>query len=123
MKVLETYKSGDVVVIPFPYTDNIEKSKRRPAVVISGGECFNAHSGQLICAMITTGNSSIWPYDVKISEFKKAGLMNACVIRMKLFTIDQRFMQRKVGSLHEQDYHALLKSLQLVLGLPHERQT
>ena len=116
-KPSETYRPGDVIVIPFPYTDNIEKSKRRPAVVLSEGKRFNVDTGQLVCAMITSSKSSSWPYDVKITDLKAAGLVNPCVIRMKLFTIDQRFVLRRAGCLCEFDGRAVFESLRLTLGV------
>ena len=116
MKPLETYKPHDVVVIPFPFTDNIAKSKRRPAVVLSNDKPFNSQTHQLICAMITSSRAS-WPHDTLIHDLDIAGLPLSCVIRMKLFTIDQRFILRKTGSLSKRDSRALGLSLKTVLGL------
>ncbi len=111
MKHLETYKQYDVIIVPFTYTDNIEKSKRRPAVIISENKRFNLETGKLVCAMITTGKSLKWSYDIEINDLKTAGLKKPCVIRMKLFTIDKRIVIEKIGQIEKKDRHNLIESL------------
>lgn len=46
------YDAGDVVVVPFPFSDR-DAAKRRPALVCSGAE-FNNRAKHLVLAMITT---------------------------------------------------------------------
>jgi mRNA interferase MazF len=111
-----TFEAYDVIVIPFPYTDNMAQSKRRPAVVLSEKD-FNHFTGQLICAMITSAASSRWPHDIKIHDLTGAGLDKPCIIRMKLFTLDQRFVLRKAGALGPSDRHALAHSLRSALHI------
>ena len=51
---MPTYSPGDVVVVPFPFSDR-EASKRRPALVCSA-TAFNDSSHHLVLAMITTAS-------------------------------------------------------------------
>jgi mRNA interferase MazF len=109
------YSAHDVVIIPFPYTDNIGQSKRRPALVLSDAKNFNVPTGQLMCAMITSGKALKWPYDTEITNLQSAGLLKPCVIRMKLFTIDVRLVLHKAGTIGNRDRNAFLRSLKSVL--------
>jgi mRNA interferase MazF len=91
--------AGDVVVVPFPFTDS-PAAKRRPALAISQ-RGFNL-CGHVVACMITTSRSARWPGDLELDEAASAslGLPRASIVRsMKLFTIDNRLIVRKIGSL------------------------
>ena len=62
-------------------------------------------------AMITSNTANAWPLDTKISNFKAAGLPSASVVRMKLFTLDHRFVLRKAGRLGKADEKTVTKAL------------
>lgn len=55
----------DVVVVLFPFTDRAA-SKRRPALVLSDASAFNAATGQVVLAMITSAKHVGWPLDVLV---------------------------------------------------------
>jgi mRNA interferase MazF len=98
-------KPFDIVVVPFPFTDR-EATKRRPAVVISS-HGFNAASDHAVLAMVTSANQSSWPADIPVHDLASAGLSSPCVVRLKLFTLDQRLIVRKAGVLSAQDAQRL----------------
>jgi len=110
-----TLKPFDVLVVPFPCTDSAA-AKRRPALVLST-EPFQDRVGHLVLAMITSRENRGWPLDVEISDLRAAGLANASVIRMKIFTLDERFVLRKAGRLTETDRLAVSKNLRLLLPI------
>lgn len=91
--------AGDVVIVPFPFTDGPE-TKRRPALIISSSD-FNRASGHAIMAMITTADRSSWPGDVPLDRdiSNQLGLTKPCIIRMKFFTIDNRLIIKHVAPL------------------------
>lgn len=101
-----TYDAFDVVIVPFPFTDR-PISRKRPAVVLTAREPYGAATGQCVIAMITVAARSAWPFDRPIRDVVAAGLNRPCVIRMKLFTIDQRLVIGKTGSLGEQDRQSI----------------
>ncbi len=90
-----------VVVVPFPFVD-APIAKRRPALVLSNAR-FNGASGQTICAMITTAARNQWPNDHAINDIESAGLRTACVVRWKVFTLENALISRNVGSVGEAD--------------------
>lgn len=110
-----TYKPYDVLVVPFPFTDGATV-KRRPALVLSA-EPFQDRAGHLVLAMITSRENRGWPLDVGVTDLKSAGLPHASVVRMKLFTLDERFVLNKAGRLAPADRHAVQRSLRLLLPL------
>lgn len=86
----------DVVVVPFPFVDKLAE-KRRPALVLST-EAFN-RSGHSVLAMITSALHAPWPGDTLLADLERAGLHVACLVRLKLFTLDNRLIQRRTGNL------------------------
>jgi mRNA interferase MazF len=101
MPPIATYSPGDVVIVPFPFTDRAA-SKRRPALVCSSHH-FNATSKHLVLAMITSATHYDWPGDVPIRELAGTGLSAASVVRWKLFTLDRSYIIRRAGALSPPD--------------------
>lgn len=104
------YKPFDVVVVPFPFTDS-PKAKKRPALVLSQTTDFGKIIGHTILAMITSQKNEPWPLDVVIKNKKSSGLAAPSVVRMKLFTLDNRFILRKTGHLSKADQARIKQSL------------
>lgn len=106
---------NDVVVVPFPFTDR-RATKRRPALVLSAAHIFNARAGHAVMAMITTATHAPWPLDVPIVDLAAAGLPAASVVRMKLFTLDERLVLARAGRLAPRDARAVAAALRRLLG-------
>ncbi len=67
--------------------------------------------------MITSASNSDWALDVNIQDLDNAGLPAASVVRMKLFTLDDKLVIRKVGALAKQDYSAVSTALRQLLNM------
>jgi mRNA interferase MazF len=104
------YKPFDVVVVPFPFTDSAQ-TKRRPALVLSQHSNFGNQIGHSVLAMITSQKNAPWPLDCKIIDKKQSGLAAPSVVRMKLFTLDNRFLIKKIGRLSDSDQKKVKHSL------------
>jgi len=84
---MASFKQGDVVKVPFPYTDRATRQSR-PALVVSNGGLEEAHN-LLWVVMITSAENRGWPSDVAVTNLAAAGLPVASVIRgAKIATID-----------------------------------
>ena len=62
-------------------------------------------------SMITSQKNEPWPLDVHITNKKQSGLQALSVVRMKLFTLDNRFILRKIGRLSKSDQLQVKRSL------------
>ncbi len=98
---MPTYSPGDVVVVPFPFSDR-DASKRRPAPVCSS-VAFNDSSHHLVLAMITTASHKKWPGDVAIRDRAPSGLPAPSIVRWKRFTLDASLVLRRAGALSARD--------------------
>ena len=109
------YKIFDIVVVPFPFTDQ-DTDKKRPALVLSDF-MFNDATYHCVLAMITSANNPEWPLDIPISSIQKAGLSAPSKIRMKIFTLDSRLILKKIGGLSVKDQKAVKENLQKLMCL------
>ena len=103
----------DVVAVPFPFSGR-PGAKRRPALVVSNRQ-FNRAGHSVLC-MITTKAEPPWPADHTIGDLAAAGLPVPCIVRLKLFTLDNRLLEKKLGRLGNSDRTTMRDNLESVLG-------
>ena len=110
-----SFDQWTVVVVPFPFTDR-DTHKRRPALVLSDRHEFGAQTGHSVMAMITSATHVRWPLDVVLADRETAGLPAPSLVRMKLFTLDDRLVLRQLGTLGSADREATRKALDRLIG-------
>jgi mRNA interferase MazF len=93
---MEGFVKGDIVVLPFPFSD-LSESKKRPALVIAHGEY-----GDMILCQITS-KSSTGAIELKDKDFQDGTLKITSYIRpRKLFTADTSLISYKVGKIRKE---------------------
>ncbi len=106
---------GDVIVVPFPFTDQTT-IKRRPAVVISSDR-YNLERPDLILMAIT---SQLRPTptvgEVAVVQWQAAGLLRPSVIKPLITTIEATLVIRQLGALVADDQKSLRQALAAVIG-------
>jgi mRNA interferase MazF len=87
---MPSFERGDVVRVPFPYTDRSTR-QRRPALVVSAGG-IGENNGLLWVVMITSAENRPWPGDFSVGKrYAEAGLPAPSIIRpCKIATIAAR---------------------------------
>ncbi|MDO8289352.1 MAG: type II toxin-antitoxin system PemK/MazF family toxin [Parvibaculum sp.] len=112
---MPSFRQGDVVRVPFPYTDRNTR-QHRPALVVSSGGIESTH-GLLWVAMITSAENRGWSGDVAVQDLKRAKLPVASIIRTaKLATIEAQDAE-KLGTLKPANLAAVLTEIKSELGL------
>lgn len=109
------YDLGEIVAVPFPFTDRAMQ-KRRPTLVLSK-KSFNDQHSHVILAMVTSAKNTSWTSDIAITDQKSTGLPSPSVVRMKLFTLDSRLIIARLGKLSKADKAAVSKRFATILGL------
>jgi mRNA interferase MazF len=109
------YQKGDIVLLPFPFTD-LNAMKTRPAVVVSV-EAFLRDIGDCTVAMITSVPHTT-PYDYELKDWQAAHLLRPSWVRAKLATLDSALVRYKPGRLSDPDLSEVEKRIRLALGLP-----
>lgn len=109
------FEFGDVVLVPFPFTDQTA-TKQRPAVVVSS-RAYNFAKPDLVMMAVT---SQLRPAttlgDVWLQDWATAGLLKPSAIKPVFATFEQRLVIRKLGSLSNDDQGVLQEAISQILG-------
>ena len=98
---------GDIVVIPFPYSD-LSGSKRRPEFVLADllGDDI------ILCQITSQQNKDIYAVAINTSDFIDGSLPVASNIRpTRIFTADKNIIIRKAGTIKPGIINAVSKVL------------
>jgi mRNA interferase MazF len=110
---------GDVVLVPFPFTDQ-SASKKRRAVVVSADAYHQGRPDVIVMAVTSQLLRRAGALgEVLIADWHGAGLPKASLIKPVLATIEQRLILRKLGALQAEDLQALRSALRQILGQDH----
>ena len=85
---MTAYEFGDVVLVPFPFTDQTA-TKKRPAVVVSSA-AYNLNRLDIILMAVTSQMLSP-PYfgEVVIARWQQAGLIKPSLVKPIFTTIEK----------------------------------
>ena len=89
MPFMTPFEFCDIILVPFPFTDQ-SATKKRPAVVISSK-----------------------PY---IQDRQAAGLLKPSAIKPVITTIEKSLIIQTLGRLNDYDRNALQENLKVILG-------
>jgi mRNA interferase MazF len=76
---------------------------------------FNRANGHTVLAMITRATHTQWPGDQAIEDLRPTGLRDPSVVRFKVFTLDNRVLQRRIGRLGDDDAGGCAAALDTIL--------
>lgn len=109
------FEQGDVIRVPFPYTDRSTR-QHRPALVVSAGAIGEGQS-LLWVAMITSADNRPWPGDVPFGQSHlNAGLPAPSVVRpCKLATIEAGHAQ-PLGRIDRRLMASVREEIETCLG-------
>ncbi len=113
------YRPGDVVLLPFPFTD-LSTIKQRPAVVISSSRFNKTHSDIVVAAITSHIAGTVFKTDYRIPKDDQihGGLPKPSLVKCsKVVTIDQRLIRKKLGSFSEETTVKILKEVQCIFIL------
>ena len=108
-----SFSQGDVVLVPFPFTD-LSAIKQRPSLVLSPARS-NKVRPDLVVAAITSQIPKA-PRDDEVllsgNELKETGLPKPSVIKLsKIFTIHQGLIRKRIGHVSDSTRGKILEKL------------
>lgn len=109
------YSFGDVLLVPFPFTDQ-RGIKKRPAVVVSSAAYNTSRPDLRLMAITGQARGATNTGETEVVEWQKAKLLKASVIKPVMTTIEKNLVLKKLGQLEASDCASLQSSLRLILG-------
>lgn len=102
---------GDIVLIPFPFTD-LTGNKLRPALILVD------NTTDITACFITTQTKWKENTDIDLLPSFQNGIKKPSVIRLnKIATLDKALIIGRLGSLETADMELLNKNLKILLQL------
>jgi mRNA interferase MazF len=114
MQLMMIYKFGDVILVPFPFTDG-SSSKKRPAIVISSDSYDRSKPDIILIAVTSQVNTVLQFGEALVTEWSAAGLLKSSVIKPVIATVEKNIVIRKLGKLEASDLEALENILQQII--------
>ncbi|MCL4557672.1 MAG: type II toxin-antitoxin system PemK/MazF family toxin [Deltaproteobacteria bacterium] len=108
------FVKGDVVVVPFPFSD-LTQSKRRPAFVASALEGDDL----ILCQITSQSIKDNYAILLNDSDFETGGLKQQSNVRPnRIFTADDHIILYKIGKLNPDKVNEIIEKLVKIIRSP-----
>jgi mRNA interferase MazF len=98
---------GDVVVVPFPFSD-LTQSKRRPALVISTLEGEDV----ILCQITSQSLRDSYAIAIKDEDFESGSLKQKSNVRPnRIFTADSHIVLYRIGNLKKEKLNDVIEKV------------
>lgn len=115
MPTMTGFDFGDLVLVPFPFS-NQSASKKRPAVIVSSARYHRDRRDLIILAVTSQVRPSLGFGERPIQAWESAGLLKPSVLKPLVATIERGLVLRRLGQLGGSDLAALRQVLGLIIG-------
>lgn len=112
---MNDYNRGDVVLVRYQGSAG-EGYRLRPALVMST-ETYHRGREQMVLAAVTSSQRQLQTGDTVVESWQKGGLLGPSLVTGVLLTITPDAIERRLGSLEQEDLHAVESSLRVSLGI------
>jgi len=106
---------GDIVLVRFPFTDQVG-AKQRPAVVISRADYQRQRPDVILLAVTSQVRPALGFGEALIEDWQSAGLLKPSVLKPVVFTAEATLLRKSLGRLTDRDQQTLRGVLQTILG-------
>jgi mRNA interferase MazF len=110
-----SYSFGDIVLVPFPFTDQ-SSSKKRPAVIVRSKSYHRERRDVILMAVTRQPQTATSTAEAEIVDWQGAGLLKPSVFKPVLTTVEPNLIVRKLGRLGQKDAEVLRRILNIILG-------
>ena len=111
-----TFHRGDVILVPFPFSD-LSTTKVRPAMVVSSDLYHSTEPDLLLAALTSQVASATGPFDYRLRDWHAAGLRFPSALKPVLVTLDPSRVVHRIGVLSAADLVQVDERLRGALGL------
>lgn len=109
------YSFGDIVLVNFPFTNQVGQ-KQRPATVISSAAYQRQRPDVILMAVTSQVRPSLGFGEALVQDWQGAGLLKPSVLKPVVFTAEKTIVRKVLGRLKAQDQQALRKIIETIFG-------
>ena len=108
---MERFMKGDVVVVPFPFSD-LTRAKRRPALIIAGLEGDDL----ILCQITSQRIKDKYAISINEDDFETGILKQRSNVRPnRIFTADHHIILYRVGHLKSEKVREIIERIISIL--------
>jgi mRNA interferase MazF len=105
------FVKGDIVVVPFPFSD-LSQAKRRPALVV----CSLAGDDLILCQITSRLMKDQYSISLGDADFKEGSLKQPSNIRPnRIFTADNQIVLYKIGTLKKSKLDEIIEKIIVII--------
>ncbi|HAG81054.1 MAG TPA: growth inhibitor PemK [Cyanobacteria bacterium UBA11162] len=105
------FVKGDVVVVPFPFSD-LTQAKRRPALVVA----VLSGDDLILCQITSRAVTDEYAVVIESNDFSSGGLRQSSNVRPnRLFTADKQIILYKAGQLKLEKINEVIATIVEIL--------
>ena len=112
---MSDYSFGTVVLVAFPFTDQIA-TKQRPAVVISSATYQHERPDLIILAITSQLRATVAFGEASVKDWQAAGLIKPSALKPIVTTIETRLVRKALGTLSPNDQQRLKAVIAAIIG-------
>lgn len=114
-RFMTNYNFGEIVLVPFPFTDQTD-TKKRPAIVVSSSFYNLSLPNVVLMAVTSQVKKPLKAGEIEIINWQKARLLKSSVVKPIFIRIEKKLILRTLGSLDKTDEQNLKIGLQKLIG-------
>ena len=104
---MEGLISGDIVILPFPFTD-LERSKSRPAIVLGS----SVEGSYILCQITTQFQQGPHTITLNLEDFTQGSLSKSSFVRVDMiFTVIPSRIKQKAGHVNSKYVRRVIKQI------------
>ena len=109
------YSFGDIVLVPFPFTD-LSAVKKRPAIAVSSDAYDRERPDVIVVAVTSQARPASGFGECALAGWRMAGLLRPSVMKPVIATVNRALLLRRLGRLSQNDREAVRRALRTIIG-------
>lgn len=108
------YQQGDIIAVNYPFSDDLKKSKLRPAIIVSNNKSNQLDSDVLICPITSTIRESEFSYLINDIDLSMPLPKNSEIRCNIIATIRSSLIINKISTLNKSALNSVLTKIKSV---------
>jgi len=109
------YKQGDILLIPFPYSD-LTSTKQRPVLVLSNTYYNESYQDIVVAAITSNITEKVYSIHIATDDLDEGELKMDSAVRVdKVYTFSKRIVNKKFGHLKAASFESVKQQLMHLL--------
>ena len=106
-----SYKQGEIILVPFPYSD-LSATKKRPVLVVSNNNYNKKYEDIIVCVITSNLNKDEYSKTIRNNDLESGFLPEDSAVKVhKLFTISKSRVIKKFSRVKKEFYKAIYSKL------------